>query len=238
MKNYLVIGGSGGIGSAICTKLLSNNQQKRVIATYNTNPIPTTREDFHVEKCDITNSEDTANTIQNIHRKFGAMDRVVVNSGITRDKLFITMKEGDFLDVINVNLLGTFRVLKEIVYPMLKNKGGRIVLISSVVGFTGNYGQANYSASKSAMLGLCRSIVKELASKNIAINIVAPGFIKTAMTDKVPEKVKDQVLDHIPSKRFGTASEVAELVNFLLTSESNYINGSVIPIDGGLSMGI
>ena len=162
---------------------------------------------------------------------------LVANAGITRDMLLMRMKEADFTDVIDTNLTGSFRVVQRAIKGMLKLKRGRIILISSVVGLYGSPGQVNYSASKAALVGMARSITRELGGRNITANVVAPGFINTAMTDVLPEETKKNYLASIPAGRFAEAEEVARVVRWLASDEANYISGAVIPVDGGLGMG-
>jgi 3-oxoacyl-[acyl-carrier protein] reductase len=209
----------------------------RVIATCNSSFIAE-EENLHVFKCNIAVAEEVEKTMKEIIAKFGKIERVVINSGINRDKLFITMSEEEFAEVINVNLFGYFRVLKALMRGLMRVGDARVAVIGSVVGFTGNAGQVNYSASKSALLGMCRSLVKEVAQRGIAINLILPGFIETEMTSSIPSAIQEKILSQIPAKRFGKPSDVAELVEFLLTSDGNYINGAVLTVDGALSMGI
>lgn len=237
MKNCLVIGASGGIGGAIRQRLVSRDNSMRVIATCNSSFIAE-EENLHVFKCNIAVAEEVEKTMKEIIAKFGKIERVVINSGINRDKLFITMSEEEFAEVINVNLFGYFRVLKALMRGLMRVGDARVAVIGSVVGFTGNAGQVNYSASKSALLGMCRSLVKEVAQRGIAINLILPGFIETEMTSSIPSAIQEKILSQIPAKRFGKPSDVAELVEFLLTSDGNYINGAVLTVDGALSMGI
>lgn len=172
-----------------------------------------------------------------IEAEYGPVEVLVANAGITRDMLLMRMKEADFTDVIDTNLTGSFRVVQRAIKGMLKLKRGRIILISSVVGLYGSPGQVNYSASKAALVGMARSITRELGGRNITANVVAPGFINTAMTDVLPEETKKNYLASIPAGRFAEAEEVARVVRWLASDEANYISGAVIPVDGGLGMG-
>lgn len=167
---------------------------------------------------------------------FGHLDILVNNAGINRDNLLIRMKEEDFDRVISVNLKGTFNCIKHASRVILKQRYGRIVSISSIVGLIGNAGQCNYAASKAGIIGLTKSLAKELAPRGITVNAIAPGFIKTVMTEKLPDKIKEKMLDDIPLKKFGEAEDVANLVDFLVSEKANYITGQVINIDGGMVM--
>ncbi len=169
-------------------------------------------------------------------KKFGHIDVLVNNAGITKDTLLMRMKEEDFDKVINVNLKGTYNVTKNVIPYMMKQKYGKIINISSVVGVSGNAGQANYAASKAGIIGFTKSVAKELASRNILANCVAPGFIKTDMTDILSDSVKESINSQIPLKKMGTAKEVANAVYFLGNEENTYITGQVLNVDGGMLM--
>ena len=174
--------------------------------------------------------------VKQIIEKYGKIDVLVNNAGITKDMLLMRMKKEDFENVIDVNLVGTFNITKNVIPYMMKQKSGRIINISSVVGVSGNAGQTNYSASKAGIIGFTKSIAKELASRNIRANAVAPGFIETDMTAVLSEEVKENIYNQIPLKRMGTAKEVAELIYFLGSEKSSYITGQVINVDGGMVM--
>ena len=174
--------------------------------------------------------------IKEIIKEFGKIDVLVNNAGITKDMLLMRMKKEDFENVIDVNLIGTFNVTKNVIQYMMKARNGKIVNISSVVGISGNAGQTNYSASKAGIIGFTKSLAKEVASRNINVNAIAPGFIKTDMTDVLKEEVKEEISKTIPLKRMGEAKDVANLVKFLVSEESNYITGQVINVDGGMLM--
>lgn len=174
--------------------------------------------------------------INEIIEKFGKIDVLVNNAGITKDSLIMRMKKEDFDSVINVNLMGTFNVTKCAIAYMVKQRYGRIINMASVVGVSGNAGQANYAASKAGIIGFTKSIAKELGSRNILVNAVAPGYIQTAMTDVLPDKVREGIKDQIPLGRLGEAKDVANLVSFLASEESSYITGQVIHVDGGMLM--
>ena len=185
---------------------------------------------------DVSNFEDCEKMVKQIAEEFGHIDVLVNNAGITKDNLIIRMKKEDFEDVINVNLQGTFNVTKNVVPYMMKQRNGRIINISSVVGVAGNAGQTNYSASKAGIIGFTKSLAKEVASRNIFVNAIAPGFIQTDMTDVLKNEVKENIANSIPLKRMGTAKDVANLVKFLASEDSSYITGQVINVDGGMVM--
>lgn len=184
----------------------------------------------------VANLAEVENMVVKILDKFNRIDILVNNAGITKDNLILRMSEEEWDAVLDVNLKGTFNFIKAVAKYMVKQREGRIVNIASVVGITGNAGQANYSSSKAGVIGLTKSIAKELASRNITVNAVAPGFIKTAMTEKLPEAVKNAMLDRIPLKRFGEARDIANGVLFFVSNESSYITGQVLTIDGGMIM--
>ncbi len=185
---------------------------------------------------DVSNFEDAKNMVEKIIEKFGKIDILVNNAGITKDMLIMRMKKEDFEAVINVNLIGTFNVTKNVIPYMMKQRSGKIINLSSVVGISGNAGQANYSASKAGIIGFTKSLAKELGSRNILVNAVAPGFIQTDMTDVLKDEVKEEISKNIPLKRMGTVQDVANVIKFLASEDSSYITGQVINIDGGMLM--
>lgn len=185
---------------------------------------------------DVSKSEDVAAMVDACIQTFGQVDILVNNAGITRDNLLMRMKEEDWDLVLKINLKGAFLCSKQVIRPMMKAKSGKIVNISSVVGVMGNAGQANYSASKAGLIGLTKSVAKEVGAKNIQVNAIAPGFIQTEMTDHLREDVKEAYMAAIPAKDFGTPDDVAKAVIFLSSSASNYITGQVLNVDGGLVM--
>jgi len=187
-------------------------------------------------KGDVSIFDDTANMVNQIINEFGKIDVLVNNAGITKDALLMRMKKEDFEDVINVNLVGTFNVTKNVIPYMIKQKSGRIINTSSVVGVSGNAGQTNYSASKAGIIGFTKSLAKEVASRNILVNAVAPGFIETQMTDVLKQEVKEEIAKNIPLRRMGTPEDVANVVKFLAGEQSSYITGQVINVDGGMLM--
>lgn len=185
---------------------------------------------------DVSNFEEVEEFTKEIVSEFGRIDVLVNNAGITKDMLLMRMKKEDFESVIDVNLVGTFNVTKNVIGYMMKARSGRIVNISSVVGISGNAGQTNYSASKAGIIGFTKSLAKEVASRNINVNAIAPGFIETNMTDVLKEEIKEEIAKSIPLKRMGKAQDVANLVKFLVSDDSSYITGQVINVDGGMLM--
>lgn len=185
---------------------------------------------------DVSSFEDSERMVKDIIEEFNHIDILVNNAGITKDMLLMRMKKEDFESVIGVNLVGTFNITKNVIPYMMKNRSGRIINISSVVGISGNAGQTNYSASKAGIIGFTKSLAKEVGSRNILVNAVAPGFIETQMTDVLKEEVKEEISKTIPLKRMGTVEDVANVVKFLASKDSSYITGQVINIDGGMLM--
>lgn len=242
-KVAIVTGGSRGIGKAIAKKLASFNSN--VVINYTSSETEALKVKEEIEslgvecmalKCDVSKSEDVNNMINEVMNKFGKIDILINNAGITKDSLIMKMKEEDFDKVIDVNLKGVFNCTKAVTKPMMKQRNGKIVNMSSVVGVMGNPGQANYCASKAGVIGFTKATAKELASRNININAVAPGFIETDMTDVLKDDVKEGMLSVIPMKKFGTPEDIANLVIFLCSDMSTYITGQVIHVDGGMVM--
>ena len=231
-KTVLVTGGNRGIGYEIAKEFKAAGHN--VCVTYRSGDAP---EEFFAVKADVRDSSSITEAFKTIEEQFGPVEVLIANAGITRDTLLLRMKEEDFTDVIDTNLTGSFRVVQRAIKGMLKLKRGRIILVSSVVGLYGSPGQVNYSSSKAALVGMARSITRELGGRNITANVVAPGFINTAMTEVLPEETKQNYLDTIPAKRFAEPEEVARLIRWLASDEANYISGAVIPVDGGLGMG-
>lgn len=233
----LVTGANGGIGSATALKLGMNGF--KVILNYHDDNDKAVeiasslgeRNTLLIE-ADVTNVEAVKEMISKALEKFGRIDVLVNNAGITRDRTFAKMSREEWEEVINVNLNGVFNVTKAVIEIMLKQGGGMIINISSIVGETGNFGQANYSASKAALIGFTKSLSKEVAPKGIRVNAIAPGFVDTEMTRKIPENVKSKILEQIPMGRFATPEEIADVVLFLCNA--NYITGTVIDINGGM----
>lgn len=228
----LVTGGNRGIGYAIAQELQAAGFKVAVTARSGEGPQGTL-----TVSADVTDPDSLDVAIAEIEQKLGPIEVLVANAGITKDNLLLRMTEEEFEQVINTNLTGVFRVVKRVTKGMLKGKFGRIVLIGSVVGLFGSAGQVNYSASKSALVGIARSITRELGSKNITANVIAPGFINTDMTAGLPEDVAAKYRSQIPAGRFAEAEEVAKVVAWFASDDSAYISGAVIPVDGGLGMG-
>ncbi len=185
---------------------------------------------------DVSIFEECEKLVKQVIEKFGKIDVLVNNAGITKDMLLMRMSKEDFEQVIDVNLIGTFNMTKNVISHMLKARTGRIINISSVVGISGNAGQTNYAASKAGIIGFTKSLAKEVASRNILVNAVAPGFIETSMTDVLKDEVKEEITKNIPLKRIGVAQDVANVVKFLASEDSSYITGQVIHVDGGMLM--
>ena len=231
-RSVLVTGGSRGIGLAIATAFKEAGDQ--VAVTYNTSPPP---EGFLGVKCDITDQEQVDAAFDTIAEQHGPVEVLVANAGITRDTLLLRMSDDDWDAVLQTNLTGSFRVARRAAKGMLRLRKGRIVFISSVVGLLGSPGQVNYAASKSGLIGMARSIARELGSRGITANVVAPGFVETDMTAVLPEETRKQYLSQIPLGRFGLTEEIANAVRWLSSEEAGYITGAVIPVDGGIGMG-
>ena len=243
-KVALITGGSRGLGEKIAERFAQAGYN--LIINYVSN-IENVEEletkikgNANIEilfiQSDVTSFESCENMVNEAIKKFGHIDVLVNNAGITKDTLLMRMKEEDFDKVINVNLKGTYNVTKNVIPYMMKQKYGKIINISSVVGVSGNAGQANYAASKAGIIGFTKSVAKELASRNILANCVAPGFIKTDMTDILSDSVKESINSQIPLKKMGTAKEVANAVYFLGNEENTYITGQVLNVDGGMLM--
>lgn len=239
----LITGAARGIGKQIAITLAKEGYDIALNYRSNTDELTKLKEEIesYNVKCllvqgDVSNYEDTEKIAKETIDEFGKIDVLVNNAGITKDMLLLRMKQEDFINVLDVNLVGTFNMTKNVTNYMMKARSGRIINVSSVVGVSGNSGQANYAASKAGIIGFTKSLAKELASRNILVNAVAPGFIGTDMTNVLKEDVKDKILDQIPLKRIGDAEEVANVVKFLASSDSSYITGQVIHIDGGMLM--
>ena len=240
-KVAMITGATRGIGKQIALTLA--NEGYNIVLNYRTENDELIQAKNEIEsknvKCltvqgDVTNFEDCKQMIESAIKKFGKIDVLINNAGITKDMLLARMKEEDFKQVIDVNLVGTFNMTKNVISYMMKARNGRIINISSVVGIAGNAGQTNYSASKAGIIGFTKSLAKEVASRNILVNAVAPGFIETNMTDVLKQEVKDEIAKNIPLKRMGTPKDVANVVKFLASEDSSYITGQVISVDGGM----
>lgn len=243
-KVALITGGSRGIGKKIAEKFARNGYN--IVINYVSEKTDVNKlesdlsQNGKVEvlciKCDVMDFNSCQEMVKKAVDKFGKIDVLINNAGITKDNLLMRMKEEDFDKVINVNLKGTFNMTKNVISYMMKKRSGRIVNISSVVGVSGNSGQANYAASKAGIIGFTKSVAKELASRNILANAVAPGFIETDMTDVLSESVKESIYSQIPLKKMGKPEEVANAVYFLGSDENTYITGQVLNVDGGMIM--
>lgn len=231
-KTVLVTGGNRGIGLAIAQAF--KDAGHKVAITYRSGEPP---QGFFAVQADVRDSASIDAAFKEVEAELGNVEVLVANAGITKDTLLMRMKEEDFTDVLDTNLTGAFRVVQRATKGMLKLKRGRIILISSVVGLYGGMGQVNYSSSKAALVGMARSITRELGSRNITANVVAPGFINTEMTEVLAEDVKKSYQESIPARRFAEPEEVANVVRWIASDEAAYISGAVIPVDGGLGMG-
>ena len=242
-KIVLVTGAGRGIGASIAKRFASEGAE--VIVNYSGNDetaqktvdeITATGGQAQKYKCSVNDSESVKVMIDEIIKEFGRIDILVNNAGITKDGLMLRMTDEDFDRVIDVNLKGTFNCTKYVSKYMLKQKSGKIINISSVVGLSGNAGQVNYSASKAGIIGITKSAAKELSSRGITVNAVAPGFIKTEMTDVLKDDIKKAIMENIPMKAFGETEDIANAVAFLASEEARYITGQVISVDGGMAM--
>lgn len=228
----LVTGGNRGIGLSIARKFESLGDVV-VVTSRSGEPIA----GLNVVQCDVTSTESVDAAFSTIEEKFGPVEVAIANAGITKDKLLVRMADEDINDVLNTNLIGAIRVARRATRSMTQARSGRIIFVSSVVALMGSAGQVNYAASKAGLVGAARSLAREIGSRGVTINVIAPGFIDTDMTAELSEERKNQIVGNIPLARYGSASEVADAVAFLASPEAAYITGSVIPVDGGLGMG-
>lgn len=228
----LITGGSKGIGLA-CAQHFAKLGDKVAITYNNTKPTG----DFFAVKCDVTSQEQVDAAFAEVEAKLGPVQVLVSNAGITKDLLLLRMNEVDFASVVDANLTGAFRVCKRATQSMLRARSGRIILMSSVVGLLGSAGQANYAASKAGLIGFARSLARELGSRTITVNVVAPGPVETDMTNALTQEQRDNMLSAVPLGRMATPQEIAGVVAFLASQDAAYITGAVIPVDGGLGMG-
>jgi len=238
-KNIIVTGASGGIGNSIIKKLSETGANILASGTRieKLEELKKTFKDIKILKFDISQSDKIEEFIENATKDLGgSLDCIINNAGITQDNLAIRMSLEEWQKVININLTSTFLISKFAIKKMLKNKSGKIVNITSVVGHTGNLGQANYTASKAGIVAMSKSLAIEYAKKNININCISPGFIKTAMTDKIDEKFKDIIISKIPSAHLGDPDDIANAVLFLSSDKSSYINGETLHVNGGMYM--
>ena len=238
-KNIIITGASGGIGNSIVKRLIENGANILASGTRieKLEELKKNFEKIKILKFDISQSDKIEEFIDNATKELGgSLDCIVNNAGVTQDNLAIRMSLEEWQKVIDINLTSTFLMSKFAIKKMLKNKSGKIVNITSVVGHTGNLGQANYTASKAGIIAMSKSLSIEYAKKNINVNCISPGFIKTAMTDKIDEKYKEIIISKIPSARLGEPEDIANAVLFLLSNQSNYINGETIHVNGGMYM--
>lgn len=240
-KVALITGASRGIGRAIAECLAQdgfyvviNYRSNDKLAEEVLNKIIENGGKGEILKGDISSFSESKEIIDKIIKSHGKIDVLVNNAGITKDQLLLRMTEDEFDNVLNVNLKGTFNCIKNIARSMMKNKAGKIINITSVVGISGNVGQSNYAASKAGVIGLTKSVAKEFASRGIQVNAVAPGFIETDMTDVIPENIKEEIISKIPLNKLGKPEDIANAVSFLASDKANYITGQVITVDGGM----
>lgn len=231
-RTVLVTGGSKGIGLATARTFAALGDN--VAVTYNSSPPP---DDVFAVKCDVTNQAEVDAMFSAVEEKFGPVGVLVSNAGITRDGLILRMAEADFADVVDANLTAAYRVCKRAAQGMIRARAGRIVLVSSVVAMLGSAGQANYAASKAGLIGLARSLARELGSRNVTVNVVAPGPVDTDMTAVLGDKRMEELRAAVPLGRTATPQEIADVIAFLAGPSAGYITGAVIPVDGGLGMG-
>ena len=231
-RSVLVTGGNRGIGRAVATAFAEAGDD--VAVTYRSGDVP---HGVLACRCDVTDPDEVEAAFARVESEQGPVEVLVANAGITRDTLLLRMSEDDWSAVIDTNLTGTFRVVKRAARGMLRLRRGRIVLVSSVVGLLGSAGQVNYAASKAGLVGMARSVARELGSRAITANVVAPGFVETDMTAELPDENKADIASAIPLGRFASSDEVANVIRWLASDEAAYITGAVIPVDGGLGMG-
>ena len=238
-KKALITGASGGIGKEIAKVLIEHNAEV-CISGRNHEELNALKKSLgkkcHVVTCDLSKKDEIIELVKKADEFMGYIDVLVNNAGITKDNIFLRMSENEWEDVLNVNLNSTFNILKLITKGMVKRKYGRIINISSVVGVTGGAGQVNYSASKAGLIGLTKSLSQEIATRNITVNCIAPGFIETPMTEKLDVKRKDAIINSIPMNRIGTPKDLSSAIIFLASQESSYITGQTLHINGGLYM--
>lgn len=230
----LVTGGNRGIGLATAKRFQAAGHRVAVTARSGS---ADDADGLTVVKCDVTDPGSVDTAVDEIEERLGAVEVLVSNAGITKDGLVLRMGDDDFTDVLDANLTGGFRVAKRVVKGMMRARWGRMVFVSSVVGLGGQAGQANYAASKAGLIGLARSLAKEFATRNITVNVVAPGPIETDMLAALTDEQRDAMLAMVPAGRLGAAEEIAAAIAFLASDEAGYITGTVLPVDGGLSMG-
>ncbi len=238
-KNALVTGASGDIGRSIAIAL-HDAGAKVIISGTRLEPLEALKSELgeraHIILCDLSDKDEVRLMLSKVIETLGSIDILINNAGITQDNLFMRMSDDEWNNVINVNLSSTMQLCRGVLRGMMKSRWGRIVNISSVVGVTGNPGQANYAASKAGVIGMSKSLAYEVASRGITVNCVAPGFISSAMTDKLNDKQKDSIISSIPSKRMGDSKDVAAAVSYLTSNEASYVTGQTLHVNGGLAM--
>ena len=238
-KNALVTGASGDIGRSIAIAL-HDAGAKVIISGTRLEPLEALKSELgeraHIILCDLSDKDEVQLMLSKAIETLGSIDILINNAGITQDNLFMRMSDDEWNNVINVNLSSTMQLCRGVLRGMMKSRWGRIVNISSVVGVTGNPGQANYAASKAGVIGMSKSLAYEVASRGITVNCVAPGFISSAMTDKLNDKQKDSIISSIPSKRMGDSKDVAAAVSYLTSNEASYVTGQTLHVNGGLAM--
>lgn len=242
-KIAIITGSGKGIGKEIALELAKggakcviNYASSAAGAEQTVNQIKEMGGDAYAYKCDVSDYAEVEKMMADVLEHYGRIDILVNNAGITKDNLMLKMTEEDFEAVIDINLKGAFNCMKAVTKPMMKQRYGRIINITSIVGVIGNAGQVNYSASKAGMIGMTKSAARELASRNITVNAVAPGFIQTDMTDVLSDAVKEQLLNQIPMKKLGQTSDIANAVCFLADEKASYITGQVLNVNGGMAM--
>jgi len=241
-KVAIITGASRGIGKVIAEETAKAGA-KVVCVSRSLSDVEKVAKDINEQgftaiamACDITNGEQYQELVKSVYEKFGSIDILVNNAGVTKDGLIMRMSENDWDIVVDTNLKGAFNGTKAVTRHMMKQRSGRIINISSVVGLTGNAGQANYAASKAGLIGLTKATAKELASRGITVNCIAPGYIETDMTNRLPEKIKNALIEQIPLGRIGQATDIAASVCFLASEEAGYITGQTFTVDGGMVM--
>ena len=231
-RSVLITGGSRGIGLAAAKAFAA--QGDRVAVTYLSSDAP---DGVLAIRCDVTDADDVEASFVAVEAEHGPVEVLVANAGITRDTLLLRMTDDDWNEVIGTNLTGAYRVARRAARGMLRAHGGRMIFVSSVVGLSGSAGQANYAATKAGLVGFTRSLAREFGSRGITANVVAPGFVETALTAVLPDNRRAELLEQIPLRRYATSDEIATVIRFLASDDAAYITGAVIPVDGGLGMG-